>query len=86
MPDGDYSRDARSVHFLRFPAAKEEYYDPVIERQVKRMQNVIELARNIRERHNLSLKVGNLLEDCIRSLLTMRHVDTIEGAPNFPQG
>lgn len=40
-----------------FPEVKEEYFDDVIERQVKRMQAVIELTRNIRERHNLSLKV-----------------------------
>ena len=37
---------------------KEEYFDEVVERQVKRMQTVIELTRNIRERLNLSLKVG----------------------------
>ena len=86
MPDGGCSRDTRSVHFLRFPEAKEDYYDPVIERQVKRMQSVIELGRNIRERHNLSLKVSNLLEECMYSLLTMRYVDAIEGARHFPQG
>jgi isoleucyl-tRNA synthetase len=45
------------VHFLLFPDVKEEYFDPTIERQVKRMQTVIELTRNIRERNNLSLKV-----------------------------
>jgi len=48
--------DTRSVHFLLFPDVKEEYFDETIERQVKRMQAVIELTRNIRERHNLSLK------------------------------
>jgi isoleucyl-tRNA synthetase len=37
---------------------KEEYFDEDIERQVRRMQTVIELARNIREKHNSSLKVG----------------------------
>jgi isoleucyl-tRNA synthetase len=41
-----------------FPEVKEEYFDEDIERQVKRMQTVIELTRTIRERHNLSLKVG----------------------------
>lgn len=40
-----------------FPEVKEEYFDVEIERQVKRMQAVIDLTRNIRERHNLSLKV-----------------------------
>jgi len=49
--------DTRSVHFLRFPEVKEEYFDVDIERQVQRMQAVIDLARNIRERNNLSLKV-----------------------------
>ena len=49
--------DTRSVHFLRFPDVKDEYFDETIERQVKRMQTVIELTRTIRERHGLSLKV-----------------------------
>lgn len=40
---------------------KEEYFDVEIERKVKRMQAVIELTRNIRERNNLSLKVRS---DC----------------------
>lgn len=40
-----------------FPDAKEEYFDEVIERQVKRMQIVIDLTRYIREKNNLSLKV-----------------------------
>ncbi|RDX50138.1 hypothetical protein OH76DRAFT_1403012 [Lentinus brumalis] len=48
--------DVRSIHFLPFPDVKEEYFDEVIERKVKRMQTVIELTRNVRERHNLSLK------------------------------
>ncbi|KAF9651100.1 isoleucine-tRNA ligase [Thelephora ganbajun] len=48
--------DTRSIHFLLFPEVKEEYFDEVVERQVRRMQAVIELTRNIRERLNLSLK------------------------------
>ena len=44
---------------MLFPEVKEEYFDEVVERQVRRMQTVIELTRNIRERLNLSLKVGN---------------------------
>jgi len=35
---------------------KEEYFDAEIERQVERMQVVIELTRNVREKHNVSLK------------------------------
>ena len=56
MPENPEA-DTRSIHFLPFPEVKEEYFDAVIERQVKRMQTVIELTRNVRERHNLSLKV-----------------------------
>jgi isoleucyl-tRNA synthetase len=41
-----------------FPEVKEEYFDADIERKVKRMQTVIELTRNVREKHNLSFKVG----------------------------
>ena len=57
IPEDPAAGDTRSVHFLLFPDVKEEYFDPTIERQVKRMQTVIELTRNIRERNNLSLKV-----------------------------
>lgn len=49
--------DPRSVHFLGFPEVKTEYLDADIERQVKRMQSVIELTRQLRERHTLMLKV-----------------------------
>ena len=38
---------------------RSEYFDPVIERQVKRMRAVIELGRNIREKNNLKVKVSN---------------------------
>jgi len=52
----DSAQDTRSVHFLSFPDVKEEYFDAEIERQVERMQVVIELTRNVREKHNISLK------------------------------
>ncbi|KAH9485105.1 Isoleucine--tRNA ligase, cytoplasmic [Psilocybe cubensis] len=57
IPEDPAAGDTRSVHFLSFPDVKEEYFDADIERQVQRMQAVIELSRNIRERNNLSLKV-----------------------------
>jgi isoleucyl-tRNA synthetase len=58
IPEDPEAEDIRSVHFLSFPAVKEEYFDEEIERQVRRMQTVIELARYIREKHSLSLKVS----------------------------
>jgi len=57
IPEDPAAGDTRSVHFLLFPEVKEEYFDVDIERQVQRMQAVIDLARNVRERSNLSLKV-----------------------------
>ncbi|KAF5351898.1 hypothetical protein D9756_007589 [Leucocoprinus leucothites] len=57
IPEDPAAGDTRSVHFLLFPEVKEEYFDEIIERQVKHMQTVIELTRNIREKNNLSLKV-----------------------------
>lgn len=57
----DLGKDTRSIHFLRFPKVRQEYFNPEIERQVKRMQNVIDLGRGIREKHSLSLKVSQCI-------------------------
>jgi isoleucyl-tRNA synthetase len=57
IPEDPSVPDARSVHFLGLPEIKKEYFDADIERQVKRMQTVIELTRTVRDRHNLPLKV-----------------------------
>ena len=53
--------DDRSIHFLEFPRVKNEYFDPIIERAVSRMQSVISLGRNIRETKNVPLKVSSFL-------------------------
>ncbi|CAO3675148.1 unnamed protein product [Umbelopsis ramanniana] len=50
------AKDDRSLHFLDFPTPREEYFDDEIERSVGRMQAVIELGRNIREKNTISLK------------------------------
>lgn len=50
--------DARSVHFLSFPTMRKEYFDPVIERQVKRMRAVIELGRQLRDKKTLKIKAS----------------------------
>ena len=51
-----YSKDSRSVHFLSYPEVNEDLYDEDIEKAVKRMQSVIDLGRNIREKKTISLK------------------------------
>lgn len=50
--------DLRSIHFLPFPTARKEYLDPVIERQVQRMQSIIILGRALRDKHTLPIKVS----------------------------
>lgn len=49
-------QDARSVHFLPYPTFSPELLDPDVERKVKRMQTVVNLARTSRERKAISLK------------------------------
>lgn len=49
-------KDIRSVHFLAYPTVREELLDTAIELAVSRMQKVIELGRNIREKKTISLK------------------------------
>ncbi|KAL5507433.1 ILS1_2 [Sanghuangporus vaninii] len=56
IPQDPQETDTRSIHFLLLPEVKEEYFDETIERQVKRMQTIIELARAIRDKFTLSLK------------------------------
>ncbi|ONH66342.1 Isoleucine--tRNA ligase, cytoplasmic [Cyberlindnera fabianii] len=51
-----FGEDTRSVHFLAYPIVREELFDVKIETAVKRMQTVIELGRNIREKKLISLK------------------------------
>lgn len=49
-------KDIRSVHFLSYPSVREEWFDSAIEVAVARMQKVIDLGRNIREKKLISLK------------------------------
>lgn len=49
-------KDTGSVHFLAYPEVREELFDSEIEVAVSRMQKVIDLGRNIREKKMISLK------------------------------
>ncbi|PSK41575.1 isoleucine-tRNA ligase, cytoplasmic [Candidozyma pseudohaemuli] len=49
-------KDSGSVHFLGYPQVREELFDSEIELAVSRMQKVIDLGRNIREKKMISLK------------------------------
>lgn len=52
----EFTEDSRSVHFLSYPEVKKEFFDEAIEKSVSRMQSVIDLGRNIREKRTISLK------------------------------
>ncbi|KAH0372500.1 isoleucyl-tRNA synthetase, partial [Aureobasidium melanogenum] len=56
IPESLHYEDMRSVHFLPYPEVREELFDEVVERRVKRMQVVIEQGRLCRERRTVSLK------------------------------
>ena len=56
IPPSIAAEDPRSIHFLPFPSVREELFDEVIERQVSRMQRIIELGRVSRERRTIGLK------------------------------
>jgi isoleucyl-tRNA synthetase len=56
----DSNEDVRSVHFRMTPEVREEYFDEVVERQVRRMQAVIDLTRLIRDRKKLAIKQVSL--------------------------
>ncbi|MDC6274572.1 isoleucine--tRNA ligase [Lacticaseibacillus paracasei] len=51
-----YCDDDRSVHFLSYPTVNESLFDEKIEVAVSRMQKIIDLGRNIREKKTISLK------------------------------
>jgi len=59
LPDGALGAgvDYRSVHFLPYPAVRDEFLDPVIQRRFHALQCVIELGRAMREKKNLALRV-----------------------------
>ncbi len=56
IPKPLQGEDPRSVHFLPFPEVREELFNEGVERQVGRMQRVIELGRVSRERRAIGLK------------------------------
>lgn len=56
LPKSTLHVDDRSVHFLPFPEVRKELYDTAVERQVSRMQTIIELGRVCRERRTLPVK------------------------------
>ncbi|KAF2840079.1 isoleucyl-tRNA synthetase [Patellaria atrata CBS 101060] len=77
IPQRLHGEDMRSVHFLPFPEVREELFDEVIERQISRMQAVIELGRISRERRTIGLKTP--LKTLIVIHPDQQYLDDIKG-------
>ncbi|GBE80824.1 Isoleucine--tRNA ligase, cytoplasmic [Sparassis crispa] len=83
IPEDPAAGDQRSIHFLSFPEVKQEYFDSEIEQRVRRMQAVIELTRNIRERHGLSLKTP--LKELLVFHADMRYLSDVRSLQRYIQ-
>ncbi|GAA97385.1 uncharacterized protein L969DRAFT_94442 [Mixia osmundae IAM 14324] len=77
-------KDIRSVHFLPFPTVRQEYFDPVIERKVKRLQAVIELGRRMRDTCRVSLRTP--LRELIVYHPEQQYLDDLQELSGFITG
>ncbi|EDU42320.1 IleS Isoleucyl-tRNA synthetase [Pyrenophora tritici-repentis] len=81
IPKELHSEDNRSVHFLPFPEVREELFDESVERQVKRMQAVIELGRICRDRANKGLKIP--LKTLVVIHPEQQYLDDVKSLENY---
>ncbi|AMD22626.1 HHL144Cp [Eremothecium sinecaudum] len=76
-----YGDDSRSLHFLSYPTARKELFDEKIELAVSRMQAVIDLGRNIREKKMISLKTP--LKSLVILHANQDYLDDIEALKKY---
>ncbi|OAK99096.1 hypothetical protein IQ06DRAFT_15159 [Phaeosphaeriaceae sp. SRC1lsM3a] len=81
IPKELHAEDNRSIHFLPFPEVREELFDEVVERQVKRMQAVIELGRICRDRANKGLKIP--LKTLVVIHPDQQYLDDVKSLENY---
>jgi isoleucyl-tRNA synthetase len=81
IPKELHGEDNRSIHFLPFPEVREELFDEVVERQVKRMQAVIELGRICRDRANKGLKIP--LKTLVVIHPDQQYLDDVKSLENY---
>lgn len=81
IPEKLRGEDARSVHFLPFPEVREELYDEVVERRVKRMQKVIDMGRLSRERRGIGLKTP--LKTLVVIHLDQQYLDDVKSLEGY---
>jgi isoleucyl-tRNA synthetase len=81
IPKELHGEDSRSIHFLPFPEVREELFDEAVERQVKRMQSVIELGRICRDRANKGLKIP--LKTLVVIHPDQQYLDDVKSLENY---
>ncbi|PKI82307.1 Ils1p [Malassezia vespertilionis] len=79
----DEGIDARSVHFLPYPEARQVYMDPIIQRRFSALQSVIELGRAMREKKNLPLRVP--LKELIVFHSDQQYLDDVQSLAAYVQ-
>lgn len=73
--------DTRSIHFISFPDVLEKRLRLDVERKFTRMQKVVDLARNLREKNSIGLKVDPpplqpsplIMQVPLRQLIVIHH-------------
>ncbi len=69
----------KSIHFLQLPDYNPAMLDDSIESSMSAMQNIIEVARNLREKKGVSLKQPiqscSIFYDCPAQLETLKSLD-----------
>jgi isoleucyl-tRNA synthetase len=81
IPKELHAEDNRSIHFLPFPEVREELFDEAVERQVKRMQAVIELGRICRDRATKGLKIP--LKTLVVIHPEQQYLDDVKSLENY---
>jgi isoleucyl-tRNA synthetase len=57
LPPALLQGDTQSVHFLLYPQVRQEFFDEVIQRKVRRMSTILSLGRKIREKEEINFRV-----------------------------
>lgn len=76
-----FGKDHRCVHFLSYPTVNEDLFDEKIELAVGRMQKIIDLGRNIREKKTISLKTP--LKELIVLNSDPDYINDVESLKNY---
>ena len=81
LPPSLREGNTESVHYLLFPEVKQEFFDEVIQRKVRRMTTILDLTRYLRDLKSLSFKVP--LRDLIIVHKDQQYLDDIKDFDHY---